>query len=269
MKTKRQTIWLVSMLSLMVVLSAYYLFTEDSSTKVPQTADGQQVTVSDTSGANGAALTGENADGSVATEITDDSSAPGLSAEDQADAAVDPGTGTEATDNSKAAGDTAAANDTDGAQVKDPAAANTDKDASAAADKAKSDEEVLQTVEAQGTAGSDQITEYQYSRDESYAKQEDNLLQAMNDFSKTPEENAKAGEELNALQDKEAKITSIEEQITQKFGNAVVAEEDNGYKVVIMNDKLEAKQAASIIDMVISELGVSQEKVKVQYITGK
>lgn len=30
MNTKRQTIWLVSMLSLMVVLSAYYLFTQDS-----------------------------------------------------------------------------------------------------------------------------------------------------------------------------------------------------------------------------------------------
>ena len=30
MNTKRQTIWLVSMLSLMVVLSAYYLFTEDA-----------------------------------------------------------------------------------------------------------------------------------------------------------------------------------------------------------------------------------------------
>ncbi|GIQ70686.1 SpoIIIAH-like family protein [Xylanibacillus composti] len=29
MNTKRQTVWLVSMLSLMVVLSAYYLFTED------------------------------------------------------------------------------------------------------------------------------------------------------------------------------------------------------------------------------------------------
>ncbi|GBF72655.1 hypothetical protein PA598K_00918 [Paenibacillus sp. 598K] len=30
MNTKRQTIWLVSMLSLMVILSAYYLFTEDA-----------------------------------------------------------------------------------------------------------------------------------------------------------------------------------------------------------------------------------------------
>jgi len=41
MNTKRQTIWLVSMLSLMVVLSAYYLFTEDldSGTLTEETAE--------------------------------------------------------------------------------------------------------------------------------------------------------------------------------------------------------------------------------------
>lgn len=39
MNTKRQTIWLVSMLSLMVVLSAYYLFTEDTTT--PETTSAQ------------------------------------------------------------------------------------------------------------------------------------------------------------------------------------------------------------------------------------
>lgn len=37
MNTKRQTVWLVSMLSLMVILSAYYLFTEDSSPNDPLT----------------------------------------------------------------------------------------------------------------------------------------------------------------------------------------------------------------------------------------
>lgn len=41
MNTKRQTIWLVSMLSLMVVLSAYYLFTEDTP-KAPEMAAEQQ-----------------------------------------------------------------------------------------------------------------------------------------------------------------------------------------------------------------------------------
>ena len=43
MNTKRQTIWLVSMLSLMVVLSAYYLFTEDTTT--PDTTSAQSQTV--------------------------------------------------------------------------------------------------------------------------------------------------------------------------------------------------------------------------------
>lgn len=43
MNTKRQTIWLVSMLSLMVVLSAYYLFTED--TTIPDTTSAQTETV--------------------------------------------------------------------------------------------------------------------------------------------------------------------------------------------------------------------------------
>lgn len=42
MNTKRQTIWLVSMLSLMVVLSAYYLFTED--TTAPDTTSAQSQT---------------------------------------------------------------------------------------------------------------------------------------------------------------------------------------------------------------------------------
>jgi stage III sporulation protein AH len=44
MNTKRQTIWLVSMLSLMVVLSAYYLFTEDldSGTLTETMETGQQ-----------------------------------------------------------------------------------------------------------------------------------------------------------------------------------------------------------------------------------
>ena len=43
MNNKRQTRWLVSMLSLMVILFAYYLFTEDSGPVNPPVADSQQV----------------------------------------------------------------------------------------------------------------------------------------------------------------------------------------------------------------------------------
>lgn len=39
MNTKRQTVWLVSMLSIMVVLSAYYLFTNDINTDMDMTSD--------------------------------------------------------------------------------------------------------------------------------------------------------------------------------------------------------------------------------------
>jgi stage III sporulation protein AH len=42
MNSKRQTIWLVSMLSLMVVLSAYYLFTEDAN-KLNTAKDASQI----------------------------------------------------------------------------------------------------------------------------------------------------------------------------------------------------------------------------------
>lgn len=71
MNSKRQTVWLVSMLSLMVILSAYYLFTEDGSSKSPagqaQTAeldsgsgDTQQVVVNETELGGQAALSDED-----------------------------------------------------------------------------------------------------------------------------------------------------------------------------------------------------------------
>ncbi|PWW05657.1 stage III sporulation protein AH [Paenibacillus cellulosilyticus] len=70
MNTKRQTIWLVSMLSLMVILSAYYLFTEDldpSSSKVANNG----TTTEQTTGVQGAteASTGSKDDAIVVNEV--------------------------------------------------------------------------------------------------------------------------------------------------------------------------------------------------------
>ena len=89
------------------------------------------------------------------------------------------------------------------------------------------------------------------------------------DLSKTPEENAKATEQLRALEDKEAKITSIEETLSQQYSNAIVEEESDMYKVVVLSDKLDVKQAVSIVDLVMKELSVSQNKISVQYVTEK
>ncbi|MFD0670534.1 SpoIIIAH-like family protein [Cohnella sp. GCM10027633] len=96
MNNKRQTIWLVSMLSLMVILSAYYLFTEDVTPA--DNASGITDTANDPSGATKA--NGTNVDGLEITQVdtvtgetdgqqTDDTQAAaedpsGLSPEDQA-----------------------------------------------------------------------------------------------------------------------------------------------------------------------------------------
>lgn len=89
MNNKRQTIWLVSMLSLMVILSAYYLFTEDV-TPVDNASG-----ITDTNPAGAAKTGGTNVDGLEITQVDTvsgqealfdehSSSESGLSPEDQA-----------------------------------------------------------------------------------------------------------------------------------------------------------------------------------------
>ncbi len=66
MNTKRQTIWLVSMLSLMVVLSAYYLFTQDIDPAGPLTDSTQ----TEQAGSN-ATEAATNGSGIVVNEVKD------------------------------------------------------------------------------------------------------------------------------------------------------------------------------------------------------
>ncbi|AWB45099.1 hypothetical protein DCC85_13280 [Paenibacillus sp. CAA11] len=266
MKSKRQTIWLVSMLSLMVILSAYYLFTEDSSTKLPKTADGQQVTAGDKDGGGAVSIADSAAGNSdvVATEVES-----GGTTADHQDAVKDSedNAGTEAKTDGAVKGDSKEQTDKSGADKS--GTDNNAKDKKDAKDTgAKSDEDVLKQVASQGTAGSDLVTNYQYERMENNAKKEEQLLQTINDLTKSADENAAAQQELNALQDREAKITDIEEQLQQQLKtSAAVTEQDDQYKVVVLSDKLDAKQAVNIVDLVIKQLGVTQDKVSVQYVT--
>ncbi|MBW7473554.1 SpoIIIAH-like family protein [Paenibacillus oenotherae] len=72
MNTKRQTIWLVSMLSLMVILSAYYLFTEDVDPGNNMLTDGgsqeEKLGMDATEAAAGNA---DKLDGLTVTEVTE------------------------------------------------------------------------------------------------------------------------------------------------------------------------------------------------------
>ncbi|WP_410768255.1 SpoIIIAH-like family protein [Fontibacillus sp. BL9] len=271
MKSKRQTVWLVSMLSLMVVLSAYYLFTEDTPSK-NQVADGQQVTTMD-NGQNQETVTGsELAEGDevILSEVVAEGEENPVITEGEI---VDPAQNPEAASDTKtpdasesdgAAQDSGTESEQSDGKTENQNGAESSSSENSAATK---DEDVLKQLETQGVSGTDSLTAYQFQRSDANAKKLDELMQTINDSSKTLDEAAMAQQELNALEEKEEKIYDIEEKLQQKYANAVVTESDNKYKVLVVSEKLAANEAVGIMDLVIKELGISQDKVSVQYVT--
>ncbi|WP_025715896.1 SpoIIIAH-like family protein [Paenibacillus sp. 1-18] len=267
MNNKRQTVWLVSMLSLMVVLSAYYLFTEDSSPANPPVADSEQVSKNKQDTAQEAASKAEEQLNELkVNEVVTNGEVTG----DAAASSTKSDTGTETSKGDK---DTVA-NSTTEATASDPNTTAAKTDTTAKSDDkttstAKSDQQVLDQVateqEAKPTAAA-VIDNYLLERDVENQKKNDELTTAMNDS--TPKQAAEAQKELHVLEDKQAKITGIEEELQQQFANAVVREEDaDKYKVVVLSEKLDAKQAVTIVDKVMKELNVTQDKISVQYVT--
>ncbi|GIO83658.1 hypothetical protein J25TS5_05900 [Paenibacillus faecis] len=285
MKSKRQTVWLVSMLSLMVVLSAYYLFTEDSSTR-NQSATGEQVSSINNEKTPGTAATDEmlQNDDVVLSEIMAEDGKTEVVTEEKADGTASQNSG-EAVDAGGTAGSKEAADEAkadsgapdasgaaeDASGTKEGASASKDnagnKGDSAGSAAAGKDEDVLKQLESQGKSAADSLTAYQFQRSEQNAKKQDELMQAINDGNKSLDEAAMAQQELSALEERQEKIYDIEEKLQQTYANAVVTESEDKYKVLVVSEKLEAKEAVNIMDLVIKELGVSQDKVSVQYVT--
>lgn len=259
MKNKRQTVWLVSMLSLMVVLSAYYLFTEDTP-NANKTADGGQVTTMDGGGING--ISGSAGDAVTGDEVI----LSEIVSEDGQNAVVTDESKEGATENPDTAENAETAEQPADKEPNqgDPASQTEGKAKEEAASK---DDEVLKQLESAGVAASDSITSYQLERVEQNNQKQDELMQMISDESKPLNESVMAQKELSELQEKEEIIYGIEEKLQQKYANAVVREEDNKFKVLVESEKLEANEAVSIMDLVIKELGVSQDKVSVQYVT--
>lgn len=209
MNTKRQTIWLVSMLSLMVVLSAYYLFTEDVNKLNTAT---EKVTQEDIK---------------VTTEVKDPK-----------------------------AGDQA---------VSGGLASGTKSDDAKAAHGQNTDAKVLEKAQTTARSGADYFAEQAMKRNEVLGKQAEQFLNIMVDTKKSADEIGKATNEYEKLQDMQAKVENLEELLLKTYKNAIVLEEGKKYKAVVQADKLDAKQAQTIIDMMIKELNVSKDTVSVQY----
>ncbi|WP_019639063.1 SpoIIIAH-like family protein [Paenibacillus fonticola] len=268
MKSKRQTIWLVSMLSLMVVLSAYYLFTEDTAPTAPKVADGKQVSTTNSAEAEGQNTTADDqalseGDIIVSEVIVEEAGEDegggekGLVSEDQSGQSTD-----EASASKEPAVEGSIADETvDSVQKNDQV-----KAADPAAEDPK-DEDVLKKLESQGFSAADSLTAYQMDRAEQNIKKQEQLIQTINDEKKPLDESMMASQQLSALEEKEEKITDIEQRLQQQYANAVVAEDNDSYRVVVISEKLQVKDAVSIIDMVMKELDVPQDKVKVQYVS--
>ncbi|MDQ0168973.1 SpoIIIAH-like family protein [Paenibacillus tundrae] len=276
MNNKRQTVWLVSMLSLMVILSAYYLFTEDSGPVNPPVADSQQVDGMKQDEATETAGILDPTEGLVVNEVV-----TGGEVEETDASTGTEGTTAESTDPAAVEGkETAEPGKTPAAESnegKSEAGKESDKgtttspEASGAAEEnaTKTDEEVLKEMEEQNTAvsASSQFQNYQWQREESNNRKYEELMTVAGDLSKTPEENAKATEQIRELEERTAKINGIEETLSQQFSNAIIEENEDKYKVVVLSDKLDVKQAVSIVDLVMKELAVAQNKISVQYVT--
>ncbi|HEY2493897.1 MAG TPA: SpoIIIAH-like family protein [Paenibacillus sp.] len=254
MNNKRQTIWLVSMLSLMVVLSAYYLFTEDSGSSTMPVADSQQV-VDQKDGGNEVVVTEVVTDGTVNSTVTpEEPEATASTTDTKTKETTDVGAKEDKSAKDKAVTDKPVTDKTASVGIPDK--------------KDKNDEEILKEVTTQAASSSSLLDSYRLDRVQSSQKEQTDLYATINDMNNNdPETSAKANDQLRSLEEKETKITGIEEELHQQYGGAVVKEEEDHYKVLVLSDKLDVKQAVNIVDLVMKELNVSQDKVSVQYVT--
>ncbi|MBB6675239.1 SpoIIIAH-like family protein [Cohnella nanjingensis] len=272
MNNKRQTIWLVSMLSLMVILSAYYLFTEDAPAGKPVGQAQQQ----ETQGPDAAKASGSLNEGGVqVTEVDgtnplDDpqASGDGKDAAASPDASAAPGTGKDAAASPDTGKDASASPD-----VGKGASASPDKGKEAAASPeagkdgaaTPEDKEVLKGMT--NLTGREYFDNAQLQREIKVSKRLEELNAVLAATSKaTPEEAAAAAEEQSRIDMVEQRITSLEEKLVTDYGNAVVEEDDSHYKVVVQAAKLEAKQAVKIVSLATKELAVTPDRISVQYI---
>lgn len=223
MNNKRQTIWLVSMLSLMVILSAYYLFTEDV-TPPSQSASESQQPSDGADKANASATDSSGSAGDIQVDVVDPIDA----------SAEDVSTGTNAADG---AGGTLS----------------------------QGDEAVLN--EYTNLKGREYFDQLQRLREEKFDTENERLSAIIADTKNHSQEDAAAATEEQArLDDADNRITSLEVKLQQQYENAVVTEEELGYKVIVQAPKLDKKQAVQIIDLATKELKVTPDRLSVQYV---
>lgn len=265
MNSKRQTIWLVSMLSLMVVLSAYYLFTDDTD-KLNQAANQtqtEQIEVKSTGiDADKANAELKELNGKDAASVADpqDGKTSGIdnpSLTEIADAHANEANAAEAKQNLDT--DVKAKDQTDSSSGTVPT-----KDTEAK--ETLTDAQILDKVEQQGQSAKDYFTYQQLTNREDLSQKMSDLTAVMANTSESVEVQSKAYDDYTKLEDQQARQTRIEEQLLKDgYENVVLLNESGKWKIVVASGTLEKAQAVQIIDLVTKELNVAPDKVMVQY----
>ncbi|MEX1029367.1 MAG: SpoIIIAH-like family protein [Paenibacillaceae bacterium] len=231
MNTKRQTIWLVSMLSLMVILSAYYLFTDnvDEMNTVSQIEDSEQLASIDE-----VILDEQPIGDELSTGILDDTS------------------------------DSISIDEADQVAEVDQVANEPDQTEATAPDQTETsapDKEVLDHMQAGAQTGEDYLSALVIKRNDTMAADAQRLMDITSDPKKSNDEMVQAQEQLDAIEDMQYKITDLEDQLMQDFENVVITEEKGKWKAVVQADKLERSQAVTIMDMMIQNLQITPNKI--------
>ncbi|SDR88954.1 stage III sporulation protein AH [Paenibacillaceae bacterium GAS479] len=255
MNSKRQTIWLVSMLSLMVVLSAYYLFTEDTGTKgLKDTAQTQAgaAEVSSSEGIDVQQVTGKGAlEEEAAVEAAEqEATMGGQYSKDNQGAQQEPAKGTDA------------AGSKDSGTTKEGTDAN--KETSAETGLTPDDLAVLEQYEAGGA--SSKFQEMGIRSQERVNQQYEELMNKISDVKQDAEGSTKAVAELDTFEARQDKLTELREQLGKDFKNVVIDENGEAVKVVVQSEKLQRSQAAAIITKVSTTLNINAGDVLVQYL---
>ena len=249
MNTRRQTVWLVSMLGLMVVLSAYYLFTDEADQiPVPTEQTAQNEIIVEGVGMMDPTAAQQNVsiDDIATIEEEGATSEEGAAAEGAADAAGEGAA--EATSEGAAEG------------AADPATG----EATAEAEETITDEQVLEQVANQSSA--DAITAMQIERESDFSRRIEELTAAISNEEASEKQITDAINEHSALMDLEAKLIAFEEKLLGDYENVAVMYDDKKehFTVHVSAAQLEKSEAVSIVSEAMKDLNIAIHQITVK-----
>lgn len=231
MSNKRQTVWLVSMLSLMVILSAYYLFTDN-----PQSAEyASDPGVEDWAGVGGEPAGGQEHGVVLEEELWEDA---GWTRWEEGDAE----------------------------EVNPREDSEKEEKAGEKEGKVSREESILRKVQAGAERGDEYFAVLDMERTEQLARKAEELMDIATDPQRSSDEVGKAEAELHQLEEMQAKVSDLEDEFMQQYKNVVISETDGKWRVVVQTDNLQRSEAVTIIDKVIAHLGVKPGQIVVQFV---